>query len=338
MKVVEIGQAFGMEHLRFADRTPPKPGPRQVLLRMKAASLNYRDLLTVRGHYNPKQPLPLIPCSDGVGVVEERGAQVSGLENGDRVCPIFAQKWLAGRPDPALRQSTLGGPLDGTLSEYLAVEEEGVVKAPAHLTDEQAACLPCAAVTAWNALAVQGNLKAGEVALVQGSGGVSIFALQFARMMGARVIATSSSDEKLARMMDLGAWHGINYRTTPNWGRRVRELTGAAGVDYVVEVGGSGTLPQSMEAIRVGGQISVIGVLSGVSSELSILPVLMQNIRLQGIFVGSREMFEEMNRAIEANQLQPVVDRVFPFGESIEAFRWMEQARHFGKICIRISD
>jgi NADPH:quinone reductase-like Zn-dependent oxidoreductase len=336
MRVFEIRDAFGLDRLVAAERPTPEPGPGQVLLEMKAASLNYRDVLTVAGKYNPRQPLPLIPCSDGVGVVAAVGDGVSRVRAGDRVATLFSQKWWGGRPEYDKIRSTLGGPLDGTLAEYMALDENGVVKVPGHLSNVEAATLPCAAVTAWSALATQGDVGPGDTVLVQGTGGVSLFALQLARILGARVIATSSSDEKLERVRELGAWAVVNYVDEPEWGKKARELTGGVGVDHVVEVGGGGTIAQSLKAIRIGGQISVIGNLAGGSTELSLIPILMQNVRLQGIIVGSREGFEAMNRAIAQHELRPVVDRVFPFAETPEAFRYVAAGKHFGKVCIEI--
>jgi len=311
VRVIEIRQSFGLENLLPGERPDPEPAEGQILLRMRAASLNYRDLLTVKGHYNPKQPLPLIPCSDGVGEVVATGPGASRFATGDRVSPIFAQRWLAGGPVAERLRSTLGGPLDGTLSELMLLHEDGAVSVPDVLTDEEAAALPCAAVTAWSAVALHGEVKAGDVVLVQGTGGVSIFALQFSRMMGARVIVTSSSDRKLERARELGAWETINYRETADWGKQARKLTGGEGVDLVVEVGGAGTLAQSLAAVRFGGRIGLIGNLAGGETELNLISILMRQIRVQGILVGHREGFESMNRAIAANAIRPVVDRVF---------------------------
>jgi NADPH:quinone reductase-like Zn-dependent oxidoreductase len=335
MKALEIRDRWGLERLTLVERPEPEPGEGQVLLGMRAASLNYRDLLTVQGHYNPKQPLPLVPCSDGVGEVIAIGDGVSRVRVGDRVCPIFAQCWIAGEPTRDRLRSTLGGPLDGTLVERMVVDASGVVVVPSHLTDEEGAALPCAAVTAWSAVVTQARIAAGETVLVQGTGGVSIFALQFARVLGARVIVTSSSDEKLARARELGAWETINYKTTPKWGKRALELTDNKGVELVVEVGGSGTLAQSAVAVRFGGQISMIGVLAGGAGELNITPFLMKNVRVQGILVGHRDGFEAMNRAIATHELRPVVDRVFPWDQAREALERMAAGRHFGKICLR---
>ncbi len=334
MKVCEIQNSFGLDSLRLTERPDPKPGPGQVLLRMKAWSLNYRDLMVVKGQYNPRLKLPLIPLSDGVGVVAEVGAGVTRVKAGDRVAGAFMPGWVEGKLTDAKAKSALGAGPDGLLAEYAVLPAEGVVEVPAHLSDEEAATLPCAAVTAWHALVTEGRIQAGETVLIQGTGGVSLFALQFARMSGAGVIATSSSNAKLSRVQQMGASHGINYKTTPDWEKKVLELTGGVGVDHVVEVGGAGTLPRSLKAVRLGGTISLIGILSGVG-EFNPLPVLMKGVRVQGIFVGSREMFEAMNRAISLHQMKPVVDRVFPFGEVREALKYLESGSHFGKIVIR---
>lgn len=337
MKVMQIQDAFGLDNLRLAERPQPEPGPGQVLLRVGAASLNYRDLLMVRGHYNPRQPLPLIPCSDGAGEVVEVGEGVERVRPGQRVATLFAQKWLAGELTPERARSTLGGPLDGTLAEYMVLDAEGVVPIPDHFTDVQAATLPCAALTAWSALVTHGGVRAGDTVLLQGTGGVSLFALQFAVLLGARVILTSSSDAKLERARELGAWETLNYRTTENWGKSVRALTDGRGVDLVVEVGGAGTLEQSLQAVRHGGTISLIGVLSGVQAPLNILPVLMNQVRVQGVLVGHREGFEAMNRAIDAHRLEPIVDRTFALDQAPEALDYLASGRHFGKICLTVA-
>ena len=335
MKAVEL-RAFGLDALTLTERPEPKPGPGQVLLQMRAFSLNYRDLMVVKGTYNPKQRLPLVPLSDGVGKVVAIGDGVSRVKSGDRVAGIFMQKWLCGEIDEDKGRSSLGAQAEGVLAEYVVLQEEGVVQVPEHLTDEEAATLPCAAVTAWHALITEGGVKPGDTVLVLGTGGVSLFGLQFARLAGARVLATSSSNAKLERVQQLGASAGINYRENPEWDKAVRTLTGGVGVDHVVEVGGAGTLPQSLRAVRMGGRISLIGVLAGGSGQVSPLPILMKNVRVQGIYVGSREMFEAMNRAIALHKLRPVVDRVFAFEEIREALRTMESGGHFGKICLRI--
>lgn len=336
MRVVEVRNQFGLENLTLAERSEPTAGTGQIVLRMMAASLNYRDLMMVRGEYNPKQPLPLIPGSDGVGQVVSVGAGVERVKVGDRVTPLFAQGWISGGPTRETLLSTLGGPLDGTLTESMVLAESGVVHVPEHLSDEEAATLPCAALTAWNALVTHGGVKAGDTVVVQGTGGVSIFALQFATLLGARVILTSSSDEKLERARALGAWETINYASVPDWDRQVRKVTGGEGADLVVEVGGAGTLARSLAAVRWGGTIALIGVLAGVKCDLDLIPILMRQIRVQGILVGHRDNFETMNRAIEAHRLRPAVSRVFPMEDTLGAFEHLAQGEHFGKVAIRI--
>jgi NADPH:quinone reductase-like Zn-dependent oxidoreductase len=335
MKAIELQNAFGIDSLNVVERPDPKPGHGQVVVRMRAWSLNYRDLMLVKGQYNPKLKLPCIPLSDGVGDVAALGEGVTRFKVGDRVAACFMQGWIAGELTDAKARTALGGGQQGVLAEQVVLSEEGVVHLPPHLTDEEAATLPCAAVTAWHALVPEGQVKAGDTVLVQGTGGVSIFALQLARLLGARVIATSSSNDKLARVRQLGAADGINYKETPEWEEAVRALTGNAGVDHIVEVGGAGTLNKSLKAVRTGGRIYLIGVLSG-PGNVNPTPMLMKNVRVQGIFVGSREMFEAMNRAIALHQLRPVVDRVFAFADIRAALRHMESGSHFGKICLRV--
>jgi NADPH:quinone reductase-like Zn-dependent oxidoreductase len=334
MKVFEIQGSFGLENLKMVERPEPGPRPGEVLLKMRAASLNYRDILTVTGTYNPRPPLPLIPCSDGVGEVIAVGDGVSRVNVGDHVATLFCQLWHGGPPAGYKLRSTLGGPYNGTLAEMMVLSENGVVPIPKHLSDVEGATLPCAALTAWSAMVEFGNVTAGSTILVQGTGGVSIFALQFAKMLGARAIVTSSSNEKLEKVRDLGSWQEINYTEDPEWGKTARKLTGGVGVDNVIEVGGAETLAQSLRAVGVGGQLSLIGVLSGVVSKMNLLPILIQNVRVQGILVGSRDAFEAMNRAIAAHEMRPVVDRVFPFADTIEAFEYMQSGAHLGKVCI----
>ena len=335
MKAFEIRQASGIDALTLTEKPEPKPSYGQVLVKTKAVSLNYRDLLVVKGAYSRNLPSGLIPCSDSAGEVVEVGEGVTRANPGDRVAGIYMQTWISGELNESKAKSALGGAIDGVLAEYVLFHQDGLVYIPEHLSYEEAATLPCAAVTAWNGLITSGGLKLGDTVLVMGTGGVSIFALQFARNAGARVIATSSSDEKLERVKQLGASDGINYKSVPDWDKKVWELTKKVGVDHVVEVGGAGTLAKSLRAVRMGGHISLIGVLSGVG-EANPLPAVMKNIRIQGIYVGSRDMFEAMNIAISLHQLHPVIDRVFPFEEAKEAFLYMESGAHFGKVVIRL--
>ncbi|WP_437539378.1 NAD(P)-dependent alcohol dehydrogenase [Sorangium sp. So ce726] len=336
MKAFALQGSFGLDALRPIDLPDPEPGPGQIVLQMKAASLNFRDLLVAKGLYNPKFPLPLVPLSDGVGEVVAVGDGVTRVKVGDRVSPTFHQRWIDGELSAHKARGALGGELPGVAAERVLLDAEGVVAVPPHLTDEEAASLPCAAVTAWNALFVASHLKAGDTVLVQGTGGVSIFALQFARLAGARVIVTSSSDEKLERARSLGASETINYRANPDWDAPARSFTGGEGVDHVIEVGGAGTLARSLRAVRFGGRVSLIGVLTGGAlGDVGLFPILMKQITAQGIFVGSRAMFEDMNRAIAASGLRPVVDRVVPFAEVRQAIESVASGSHFGKIAIR---
>ncbi|MDR6884082.1 NAD(P)-dependent alcohol dehydrogenase [Bacillus sp. 3255] len=336
MKVYQIQGGFGLDHLVAAERPVPVPGPGEVLVKLRAVSLNSRDLGVIGGFYNPHLQEPLIPVSDGVGEVVALGEQVSRLKLGDRVSGIFTQSWISGEPTKANWMSTLGSPLDGLLAEYAVLPEDGLVHVPAYLSDEEAAALPCAAVTAWHAIVEEGKVKAGDTVVVQGTGGVSLFALQFAKLHGATVIVTSSSDEKLERVKMLGADAGINYRQSPDWDKAVINLTNGLGADHIIDLGGAVTLNRSISALRVGGQISIVGVLSGARVEgLDLVPAILRKARFQAINVGSRAMFEAMNRAIEHHVLRPVVDRIFPFEQAVEALQYLESGEHFGKICIK---
>ena len=336
MKSYLLKAAFGIDNLALEETAQPEPGPGQALVKMRAWSLNFRDLLVVRGLYKPKLKFPFQMISDGAGDVVAIGAGVTRVKVGDRVAGCFMQKWIEGGPSDAKAASALGGDIPGLAAEYVVLDAEGLVHAPAGLSYEEVATLPCAAVTAWNGLVTAGHLSPGDTVLVQGTGGVSIFALQFAKMIGARVIATSSSDAKLEKLKALGANDLINYKSTPDWGKKARELSGGRGVDHVVEVGGAGTLAQSLTAVRPGGRISMIGVLSsGEGEAMPIFPILMKAVTVQGIFVGSREMFEAMNAAITLNGLKPVIDsKKFSFAEFPEALRYMESGAHFGKIVL----
>jgi NADPH:quinone reductase-like Zn-dependent oxidoreductase len=335
MKAYRLHELSGPGGLRLDDLPDPVPGPGQVLIRLQACSLNYRDLHVCKGLYNPKLRLPCVPVSDGAGEVVSTGAGATRFQPGQRVVASFMPGWVEGPPDEEKARSALGGGGDGLLTELAVLPEQGLVPIPEHLSFEEAATLPCAAVTAWNALVENGGIKPGDSVLVQGTGGVSIFALQFARLAGARVIVTSKSDAKLARAIEMGASDGINYKAIPDWDKRARVLTGGKGVDMIVEVGGAATLPMSLKAVRMGGYIALIGVLSG-GGDVNPVPILMKSIRAQGIFVGSRRMFEAMNRAIETAKLHPVIDRVFSFDQAREAMTYMESGEHFGKIVIRL--
>ena len=316
MQLYRLPKAEGIDDLTLAEAPEPEPQRGQVKLRMRAWSLNYRDLMVATGRYGVGGTKPgLIPLSDGAGEVVAVGPEVRRARPGDRVCPTFMQGWLGGEVMAEARQRALGGGIDGVLAEYVLVDQEDLVHVPEHLSFEEAATPPCAAVTAWNALFGRRVLRPGETVLVLGSGGVSVFALQLALAAGARVIATSSSDAKLARLRALGAAEGINYRETPEWQEAVRALTGGRGADHVVEVGGAGTLPRSIAA--TGGQVTLIGVLTG--GQIDPAPIMRRNITLRGIFVGPREMFAAMNGAIAQHRLRPQIDKVFAFGQAREA-------------------
>jgi NADPH:quinone reductase-like Zn-dependent oxidoreductase len=327
--------AFGFEGLQFVDHPTPEPGPGQVLVRMRAFSLNYRDLMVIRGEYNPRLKMPLTVLSDGCGEVVACGAGVSRVREGDRVAASFMQGWIDGDIDDAKARTALGAAIQGVAAEYCLFSEHGVVRAPEYLSDTEVATLPCTGVTAWNALFETGSVKPGDTVLTLGTGGVSMFALQFARMGGARVIVTSGSEEKMALARELGAHEVVNYATSPEWEKVVRERTGGVGVDHVIEVGGAGTLPRSLKAVRTGGTVSLIGALAE-GADVNPIPILMRHLRVNGIFVGSRAMFENMLRAIAVRQLRPVIDRVFGFDELHEALRYMASAKHVGKICVQV--
>jgi NADPH:quinone reductase-like Zn-dependent oxidoreductase len=336
-RAVELAGGFGLDRLSLAQRPRREPGPGQVRVRLAAAALNYRDLMTVRGDYNPSLKLPLVPCSDGAGVVEAVGPGVTRVTVGQRVMTSFFQGWANGPPPGDLFTTSLGGPLDGTLAESILLAETGVLPTPPHLTDIEAATLPCAGLTAWSALVTHGNgLRPGDTILVLGSGGVSIFALQLGRLMGLRVLATTSSEGKRERLLALGASEVINVRTTPDWGKEVRALTGGRGVDLVVEVGGAGTLERSLQAVRPGGQLSLMGVLGGKSGPLNLRLLYMYNVRVQGIIVGHREGFAALARAVELHGLRPVVERTFPLDDFRAAFDTLASGSHVGKLVVTL--
>lgn len=337
VRAVVVREAFGLDNLRLTQQPEPEPGPGQLRVRVHAASLNYRDLLMVQGHYNPRQPLPLVPASDGVGIIDAVGTGVDSARIGDRVAGLFAQGWLDGGPAQHSARATLGGPLPGMLREWAVLDESGVASVPEFLTDVQAATLPCAALTAWSALVTLGGIRPGDTVLVQGSGGVSSFALDFAVAAGARVIATSRSAEKADALADRGAWKTVVTTGDPKWGKTVRGLTGGRGVDLVVEVGGAGTLGQSLRAVRLGGTIAMIGVLAGGRAQVDMTPVLMGQVRVQGVLVGHKAGFEAMCRCIEQHRLQPRVDSVYPLEQTRAAFDHLASGTQRGKICIDLT-
>jgi NADPH:quinone reductase-like Zn-dependent oxidoreductase len=338
MRAYEIvAGSTSLEGLKRGSRPDPQAQAGQILVRMQAASLNFRDLMIARGlYFGGPLPMNTIPLSDGAGEVVGVGAGVTRFKVGDRVCGTFFRGWIDGRPPAGPRVALGAPPADGVLADYAVFDEQDAVAIPAHLSPEGAATLPCAGVTAWHALVENGRLAPGETVLIIGTGGVSIFALQFARLAGARVLAISSSDQKLERARKLGVEAGINYRTTPDWDAEVLRLTLGQGVDHVIEVGGAGTLGRSIAAIAPFGRIQLIGVLTGRGGEPpSPYGLMVKQATLQGVFVGARGHFERMNAAIASARLEPVVDRVFGFDEAPAAYRYLEQRAHFGKVVIR---
>ena len=336
MRLYRLDKLGNFDALKLREEATPTPGPGQVLVRMRAASLNHRDLNIISGGYTSHAILPsVIPLSDGAGEVAAVGAGVTRWKAGDRVAPIFVQRWIGGDLQLDYMPSALGGPSQGVLSEYITLSEEGLVRIPSHLSFEQAAALPCAAVTAWNAAMVQGKLRAGDTLVTLGSGGVSLFAAQLGLAAGARVIATTGSEAKAARLKAMGINDVINYQTTPDWDVRVRELTAGRGADLVVEVGGPGSLAKSIAAIRYCGHISVVGNLAG-KGMIDPATLFAKRASMCGIQVGSRDMFEAMNRAIEVAGLKPVIDRVFDFGEARAAYEYLQSGQHFGKVVVKL--
>jgi NADPH:quinone reductase-like Zn-dependent oxidoreductase len=335
MKVMEMREDWGLEHIKPGTRPERDPGPGEVLVKMAAASVNFRDFVTTRrGYGSHSGKLPLIPLSDGAGTVAKTGAGVTRVAAGDLVCPAFAQGWISGPMKEEHRAGILGGSLDGVMQEYMLLPQHGVMKAPRGWSALEAATLPCAALTAWSAV-TGGGVKPGDVVVTQGTGGVSLFAAMFARMQGALAIVTSSSDEKLERARSFGAALGINYKTHPEWSREVRKVLGGRGADLIIELGGARTLDQSLRAIRASGTLAMIGVLSGAMAELNLGRVVTQNVRLQGVTVGNRDAFEEMVRAIDLNGAKPPIDeKRYAFEDVAEAIGAIAAGRHFGKICI----
>jgi NADPH:quinone reductase-like Zn-dependent oxidoreductase len=335
MRVLEVREPFGVGALAFTTRPEPVAGPHDIIVRLGALSLNYRDRLVLDGIGRWRAAEPRIPVSDGAGVVVATGSAVSRFKEGDRVAPIFYPRWIGGPPENEKMEGALGGvAADGLYAEHVVVDEAAAVRVPSHLTDEEAATLPCAAVTAWNAIAGSGSPDAGETVVVLGTGGVALFALQFAKLFGARAIVTSSSDAKLARARELGADAGINYRTTPDWPRALRSLTDGKGADLVVDTAGS--LAESIEAVCVGGRIAFVGLVRGTHSDVDLVKLMGSSATIRAIDVGSRAMFESMNSSVESARLRPVIDRTFAFDEAPDAFRYLAAGAHFGKVCIRL--
>lgn len=336
------GRAFrlaargGAFHLVAGENGPLSLGPRDVLVRIKAASLNYRDLLVIDGKYGGAGD-GLIPLSDGAGFVERTGAGVTRWRAGDRVAPIFFQDWISGPYKRAYGASALGGERPGVLSDFIVIPEDSLVRIPDHLSFEEAATLPCAAVTAWQALFPRGGLTADGTVLVQGTGGVALFALQFAQAVGARVIVLSSSNEKLARARTLGAWQGINYQAVPDWHEEVLRLTGGEGATHILELGGPETFDRSLMSLAPSGRIAQIGVLTGFGPRSNLLPLQGLNADVTGILVGSGAHFTAMNDLmISRHLIKPVIDRVFPFAEAQAAYDHLRSGRHFGKVVIQL--
>ncbi len=336
MRQWQINSLDGIDALERVDVDRPEPGPGEIRLRVHASSINYRDLSTIRDPASRNLPLPRVPNSDAAGEVTAIGAGVEGIAVGDRVASCFFGDWQDGPCSAAIMATALGGARDGVLAEEVVLAARGVVPLPDHLDYVAGSTLTCAGLTAWNALFRAARIRAGDTVLLLGTGGVSVFALQFAVLAGARVIMTSSSDEKLARVRDMGAWQTVNYRTNPDWDKAVLDLTGGVGVDAVVEVGGAGTLERSIAATRVAGTVVLIGVLTG--GEINPVNIMRKSIRVQGIYGGSRNMFLDMNRAISHHRLEPVIHQRFGFESARDAYHAMAAAGHFGKLVIDVSD
>lgn len=337
MRVFQIEDNWGIDNLKLNKREQPKPKRGQVLLKMHMASLNARDLIVPeRGYGRATGNLPLIPVSDGVGEIVEVGEDVTRVKLGDRVCPTYFQNWISGSPSPNRFASSLGGPLDGLMADYVCLSQEGVVKIPEYLSDEEAAALPCAALTAWSAIATLGQTRPGDHILIQGTGGVALASLAFAKLHGAHVTVISSSDEKLEWVTELGADATINYRTTEDWARASRPITEKrGGYDNIIELGGEATLPLSLRAIRPGGTISMIGVLSGLQINASLGLIVARQVRLQGVTVGHRDGFEAMLVAMEQHKIHPVIGQSFAFEDLKPALTHLRDGGNFGKTLIQ---
>jgi NADPH:quinone reductase-like Zn-dependent oxidoreductase len=339
VKTYEIATRDGKNILVLAGRDEPRLGPRQVLVRVRAVSLNYRDLIVLSGMLGPVSKPDLVPVSDGAGEVVQVGSDTTRWKPGDRVAPIFRQRWLSGSYVLTDSTSDLGGGVDGVLTEYIALDEEGLVELPAHLSFEEGATLPCAAVTAWNAVVTRGKMRAGETVVVQGSGGVALFALQFAKASGARVIATTSSREKAERLKMLGADEVINYTTSPDWASEVLKFTAGRGAEVVIDSGGPGTWSRSIGAAAVGGRVLLVGLLTGIDESQSgpvFMPIFMRETIVTSVHVGSRAIFEDMNRVIAHHRLHPIIDKVFSFDQAQQAYDYLGTGAHFGKVVISV--
>lgn len=335
MKIYEIGEAYGTNSLTMVHREMPITLPNQVLVEVKAVSLNYRDTLVVNGIWRP--PVGRVPVSDGIGYILEVGSEVKHLKRGDRVAGLFFPKWLSGKPTPEKLKGSLGGTSrNGMLQQFITLGEDEVVKIPAYLSDEEGATLPCAGLVAWHALMEHNKIQKGETILIQGTGSVSLFAMQYAKLAGANIIVLSGSDEKLEKIAEQGVQHLLNYKTTPSWEKLVMEITNGRGVDHIVEIVGGNHINRSIEVVAMSGVISIIGLIGGNKGELNTSGIMEKNICLQGVVVGSREMFQDMNQTLEVNQLHPFIDRVFPFEQTLEAFELQEKGDNFGKICISV--
>jgi NADPH:quinone reductase-like Zn-dependent oxidoreductase len=335
MRVMELGK-FGIENLRMVEADVPRPGAGEVLVRFGGASINYRDYQIVTGEFSPSQPLPIVPCSDGAGEVVETGDAVTRFSKGDRVAPLFFPNWMSGDAIGDVRAVSSGLEAPGVLREFGVYSQDAVAKVAPHLTDEEAACFPCAGLTAWTCVVSLADIQSGDTVLVQGTGGVALFALQFARLLGAKVICTSGSDDKLQRAKSLGADHCINYVSTPAWGETARELTGGRGVDAVVEIGGTGTLKQSIAAIRRGGHIGIVGYLAGIDLGLNVFDLIERNAHLHGVSVGNAEGFARMMNFVSEHGLQPVIGKSYPFEDAGAAMRDISKGEHFGKLTVKV--
>jgi len=335
MKAYQITKDYSIETLKQVEKNNIKLLPNEILIQIKAVSLNYRDLLVIKGVDKWKPPIGRIPVSDGVGIVVETGNQVTEVAVNDRVAGLFFPNWMDGKLSSEKLVSSLGGNAnDGMLQEYVILKENEVIKVPDYLTNEEAATLPCAAITAWHGLVEKGNVKAGDSVLIQGTGGVSLFSMQFALAAGAEVILLSGSDDKLERAKKLGVNHLINYKSVPQWENEVIKITNGIGAKHIVEVVGSDHINKSIEAVALDGTISVIGIMNGLTGNINTAQLMSKQIKLQGINVGSKEMFLRMNNTLEAKKIHPIIDSAFLFQDTIDAFKKLESGSHFGKLVI----